>query len=47
MGYSLSIIDDFQNDLIFWNNSSFLKNFFSQNNSKLFVKYILKCLLQF
>ena len=47
MGYSLCMMVDFQNALIFPIFGIFFERFFAQNNSKLFVKWILTSFLEF
>ena len=47
MGYSLSMMADFQNGLISRIFLVFWSSFFAQNNSKLFVEWFLTCFSEF
>ena len=47
MGYSLSMMADFQNDLISRILCVFVKRFFAQSNSIRFVEWILTCFSEF
>ena len=47
MGYSLCMKADFENGLISGIYGFFWSGFFAQNNSKLFVEWILTCFLEF
>ena len=47
MGYSLCMMGDFHNALISRIFGVFWSGFFAQNKSKVFVKWILTCFLEF
>ena len=47
MGYSLCMMADFQNALIYRIFSVFSWGFFAENNFKLFVELMLTCFMEF